>query len=100
MYRHDMNISGAGKSRENFSSVLLALFLQMEPLKGDKRWCRIVRPSQEAVLVEILHLYLHNSPLQKFLMCTMKMIVPFSLVADMEAVDHVILEQSELPEIK
>lgn len=31
-----MNISGAGKSRENFSSVVLALFLQMQPLKGDE----------------------------------------------------------------
>lgn len=30
----------------------------------------------------------------------MRMIIPFSLVTDMEAVDPVILEQYELPEIK
>lgn len=61
--------------------------------------------SQEAVLVEITHASITQLPLnhfllQKFLMCTMKMIIPFSLVTDMEAVDPVILEQSVLPEIK
>lgn len=30
----------------------------------------------------------------------MKIIIPFSLVTDMEAANPVILEQSELPEIK
>lgn len=33
-------------------------------------------------------------------MCTLKMIIPFALVTEMEAVDPIILEQSELPEIK
>lgn len=84
-----MNVSSAGKSRENFSSVLPALFLQMQPLKGDKRWCRMVRPSREAVLVEISHasitqLLFTHFLLQKFLTCTMKMIILFSLVTDME----------------
>lgn len=33
-------------------------------------------------------------------MCIMKMIIPFSLITDMEAVYPVISEQFELPEIK
>lgn len=54
MYKDDMNVTGAGKSRENFSSVLPALFLQMQPLKGDE----LVQDGQarmRQVLVEITH---------------------------------------------